>query len=267
MELRMANGLILIGRCLTALMAAMLFGACGNPVEWNDAPPKTSGALVNYHRTDHFVFFYDTSMFTKAEIESNGKTKEAHLSRIEKELGVSFKKEIIVRLISESGQNWAGQAYPREPYFIQETRDYFVRDNGHEIVHIVTFETMGLPDSRFFVEGVAAAHELDDRPKWSRLCHNQADSSALMEILIGMLQVKSSAEVDYALAAAYVEWLEEEFGVERFKSFYRDMSAYRISTLSSLLERNFGANEEALHKRFIEERFDMAKRSKYCGGW
>ena len=128
--------------CLLAMSLAL--AGCGNPVAWDDRPARTD-SLINYHRTPHFVFFYDINSYLRNEIEANGKTKEAHLARLESELGVSFDKEIMVRLISESGENWSGQAYPREPYFIQETRGYFVQDNGHEIAHIVSFETLGFP--------------------------------------------------------------------------------------------------------------------------
>jgi PKD repeat protein len=241
--------------------AIMVMGGCGNPItfsESNQGAPRDS--LVNYYRTHHFVFFYDTSVYSHAEITSNGATKEAHLARIDKELGVSFDKEIMVRLISNSGQNWSGQAYPREPYFIQETRDYFTQDNGHEIVHIVS----GFPAQRFFVEGLAAAHELAPLPKWTRLCSVLGDSSQVLEVLTAMTDVGVSDQVDYTLAAAYVEWLEDTFGLERFKRFYRDLSEFRNSGVSSLYFRNFGAAEEDIHKRFISERFNMAMGSRYC---
>jgi hypothetical protein len=245
-------------------LAALALAGCGNPVGWegNAARPDS---LVNYYRTPHFVFFYDTSVYGRAEIEANGKAKEAHLKRIESELGVSFGKEIMVRLISESGENWSGQAYPREPYFIQETRGYFIRDNGHEIVHIVSFETMGFPGFRFFVEGLAAAHELDARPKWARLCGATDDSLELLGKLLSMTQARNSEQVDYALAAAYVEWLEGEFGLEGFKAFYRDLGLYTYSSLASLIERDFGMTEEELHGRFFSERYRQAIGSKYCG--
>lgn len=259
---------MLIPFCRAGIAAACLalavnLSGCGNPVAWEE-PPGGADSLINYYRTPHFVFFYDINSYLRREIEANGKTKEAHLKRIESELGVSFDKEIMVRLISESGQNWSGQAYPREPYFIQETRNYFVQDNGHEIVHIVSFETLGLPEKRMFVEGLAAAHELDARPKWTRLCYSEMDSTDAFRFLGEMVDARVSEIVDYDLAGAFVEWLEEEFGMEVFKAFYRDLSAFPGSSVSSLYARNFGLNEDRLHGRFISERFNMVNAGKYC---
>lgn len=245
------------------LVLAVSLSGCGNPVAWEE-PPERTDSLINYFRTPHFVFFYDINYYQRREIEANGNTKEAHLKRIESELGVSFDKEIMVRLISESGQNWSGQAYPREPYFIQETRNYFLQDDGHEIVHIVSFETLGFPDQRMFVEGLAAAHELDAKPKWARLCYSGMDSTDVFQALGQMIDARVSESVDYALAAAFVEWLEEEFGMEDFKAFYRDLSAFPGSSVSSLYARNFGLNEDALHGRFVSERFNKVNAGKYC---
>jgi hypothetical protein len=248
-------------------VAAALLIACGNPVAWQGAPSTGADSLVNYYRTPHFVFFYDTSVYRRSEVVANGKAKEAHLKRITSELAVSFDKEIMVRLISASGDNWSGQAYPREPYFIQEDRDYFVSDNGHEIVHIVSFETMGFPNNRFFVEGLAAAHELSDQPKWTRLCFGFSDSSQVAEALARVFDVTTSPEVNYALAGAYVEWLEQKFGIETFKAFYVALGTFDYSSTASLCERYFGMEVESLHAAFIKERFNMALGSRYCGGY
>lgn len=249
---------------LSVFIASLLLGGCGNPVTWNDPDGGGRDSLVNYHRTRHFVFFYDISVYSKGEIIANGKTKEAHLDRINAELGVTFDKEIMVRLISESGSTWSGQAFPREPYFIQETRDYFVEDNGHEIAHIISFEALGFPESHFFLEGLAAAHELDSEPKLSRLCGSDLDSSELFAILKTQFPEPVSSKVDYALAAAYVEWLEVKFGMERFRAFYRDMGDFPGSSISSLCYRNFGMYEDELHGEFISKRYKPAMRSKTC---
>jgi hypothetical protein len=72
--------------------------------------------------------------------------------------------------------------------------------------------------------------------------------------------------VDYDLAAAYVEWLEQRFGMERFRDFYRDLSHFPQSSISSLAYRNFGKDEDELHGEFIATRLRMADGSKYCGG-
>lgn len=247
-----------------AVSLTLALAGCGNPVGWEGGLARQD-SLVNYYRTPHFVFFYDTSVYGRAEIVANGKAKEAHLVRIESELGVSFGKEIMVRLISESGENWSGQAYPREPYFIQETRNYFIGDNGHEIAHIVSYETLGFPGFRFFVEGLAAAHELDARPKWARLCGGGGDSLQVVGKLASMALARTSEQVDYALAAAYVEWMEEEFGMERFKAFYRDLGVFTYSSLASICGRDFGMTDAEMHGRFFSRRYRQAIGSKYCG--
>jgi hypothetical protein len=249
---------------LAAGLGLSLLSGCGDSVSYENGETGGGDSVVNFHRTRHFLFVYDTTFYTRAEIEANGRTKEAHLARIEKELGVSFDKEILVRLISESGASWSGQAYPQEPYFIQETRGYFIQDNGHEIVHIVSFETLGFPGARFFVEGLAAAHELDPKPKWARLCGFQMDSSRMMETLKDMATVGVSERVDYALAAAYVEWMEQEFGLARFRAFYGDLATFYGSSLSSISLRDLGVEEDELHGRFIHARYLSSTRSKYC---
>lgn len=249
-----------------ALLMSLLASGCENPVAWRVSSLSRKDSLINYYRTPHFVFFFDTSVYSMPEVISNGKAKEAHLQRINKELGVSFEKEIMVRLISESGQNWSGQAYPREPYFIQETRDYFVEDNGHEVVHIVSFETLGLPWLRFFVEGLAAAHELDARPKYARLCGIRADPEELPGILERMIGATISENVNYELAAAYVEWLEVEFGLETFKSFYQELAGNPNYDWTKICIHHFGIHPEQLHERFSSERFTMARNSRYCAG-
>ncbi|MDB5050586.1 MAG: hypothetical protein JWO30_3657 [Fibrobacteres bacterium] len=242
--------------------------ACESPVEWqgDTRPPKApSDSLITYYRTRHFVFFYDSSAFNKAEVIANGKEKEAHLSRINSELNVAFDGEIMVRLIHSTDEPWSGEAFFEKPYFIQETRSYFVIDPGHEVAHIISFETMGVPKLRFFLEGLAVAHELDPNPKWARLCRYDITEESVAEDLQHTGQILSSYDVNYPLAGAYVEWLEQTFGIERFKDFYWDLAQFSYSTYESICLRDFGVEASELHQRFIDERLKPARGSKYCG--
>lgn len=250
---------------LTALLSALLTAGCENPAAWEPDATASPDSLINYYRTPHFVFLYDTAVYRREEVIANGKVKEAHLKRITGELEVSFDKEIVVRLVSDLGETWAGLAHPTEPYFIEETRSYFLSDNGHEVAHIVSFEALGKAARyRFFVEGLAAAHELDDRPKWARLCNASFRWISIPVVLDEMTLAQRSESVDYALAAAYVEWLETEFGMERFKDFYRDLQVYMESSYASLVLRHFDVEPGELHRRFDEEVAGPAERSKYC---
>ena len=251
---------------LSALFVCLLL-ACGNPVTWQeDSSPVRDDSGVGEYRTEHFVFLYDPLYFRRDLVEANGKAKEAHLERINSEMGVDFDGIIMVRLTSELGPTRSGEAYFNEPYFISESWRYFVQDNGHEVAHIVSFATLGRPGPRrFYVEGLAAAHELDSRPKLSRLCYYFWDEEELEALLLEQGEAERSELVNYALAAAFVEWLEEVFGMDAFKEFYQDLSRFPESSLSSLYERNFGLDQSGIHRRFIQERYLKLRGSKDCG--
>lgn len=255
-----------LARLLCGFGLALAFLACENPVTWNEKPADEGrDTLLGQYRTGHFVYLYDTKWFRENQIIANGKSKEAHLERICRELKVSFHKEIMVRLTSTLGRTHTGEAYLNEPYFITESLDYFHQDNGHEIAHIVSFEALGKPDRRrFFLEGVAAAHELDSEPKLHRLCGHHLDSWEMESFLESNTESTRSADVDYDVAAAFVEWLELEFGMERFKTFYRDLETFQESSLSSLYEKNFGLTATALHGKFVAERFAPLQGSRHC---
>lgn len=247
-------------------LAAALLPGCENPVTWQEDPsPPMDDPELGEYRTEHFVYLYDTRYFRSDLVVANGKAKEAHLERINGELQVSFDGTIIVRLTSELGPTRSGEAYANLPYFISESWDYFIHDDGHEIAHIVSFATMGFPNPyRFFVEGLAAAHELDSRPKLVRLCRYYWEREEIDLLLAEQGQVLQSGLVNYHLAAAFVEWLEQEFGMDAFKRFYRDLETFPASSLSSLYGSHFGIDQSGLHRRFIEEKYLKLRGSKAC---
>jgi hypothetical protein len=250
-------------------LVGFLLTGCENPVTWQeDTTPGEEDPELGEYRFGHFMFLYDTRYFSSGRVVDNGKAKEAHLERINSELGVAFDGTIIVRLTSDLGPTRSGEAYSNHPYFISESWNYFVQDNGHEIAHIISFETLGFPGPhRFYVEGLAAAHELDSQPKLARLCRYLWDEEELAALLVGQGEVRRSELVNYDLAAAFVEWLEQEFGMEAFKTFYRELEQFpasSLSSLSSLYERNFGLDQSGMHRRFIRERYLKLKGSQAC---
>ncbi len=252
------------------LVCGWLLSSCDSPVQWisgdlPNGPPQDS--LLTYYRTEHFVFFYDAVAYVKSQVIANGKVKEAHLKRIESELGVQFRGEIMVRLIQSTQGNWSGEAFPEKPYLIQETRSYFQIDPGHEVAHVVSFETMGIPKYRFLVEGLAVAHELFSQPKWTRDCVDLMRGESLLNDLQAVTEITASEQVNYPLAGAFVEWLEEAYGVEEFKSFYRDLSTFSYSGFESICQRDLGIPSDSLYQRFITNRTGLAKGSKYCANY
>lgn len=243
--------------------------SCNLILDNNSSSPQAGdpdNPKILSYQTKHFIFLFMDNTFAMADVIANGKVKEAHLTRINSELNVNFSGQIIVRLIESSGE-WGGRAHPQMPYLIQETKQYFIRDSGHEVVHAVVFETLGHPSFSFFVEGLAVAHELSDIPRWYNICRHNYSESELYEKLDKMLLANKSEDIDYPIAGAYVQWMEREFGLEPFKTFYQDLSHGNLKVLENAVSKNFGLSVEKLNKSFYTKQWVPAHQTRQCKGY
>ncbi len=95
--------------------------------------------------------------FRFLKYKESGEKKERLLSYANRILGVDYDGSVSAYLYLEGDEF----AYANTEEEIYESRNYVMTDNGHEVVHIVTFEMLGYSQSSFMKEGIAVALELD----------------------------------------------------------------------------------------------------------
>lgn len=201
------------GRALV-FSALSCFVGCGSPVQ----TPQYA-----CYESPHFHVYYLEREFATSEIAPIASRKERLLDYVNKALDVSFYGVIDTYLLLEP---W-GRAWASYNGITCESRDYVAEDNGHEIIHIVSFEELGKTKNGFILEGLATAFELDydnpiercvsfctsvriDCPKYSpsiadQITKNDFDHSSL----------------SYLRAGAFTRFLDDAYGLSKVKMFFR----------------------------------------------
>ncbi len=109
------------------------------------------------HKTEHFTIYFRESEFSLPEVQRIGDKKERLLNYVNQTLGLGYDGSVSAYLYLEGDEF----AYANTEEEIYESRNYVMTDNGHEVVHIVSFEELGYSQSGFMKEGIAVSLELD----------------------------------------------------------------------------------------------------------
>ncbi len=210
------------------------------------------------YTSDHFTIYYSVIDYSFPEIERIAERKERLLARINGLLQVEFDGMIEAHL--EASPCYYGYAY--YDGHTEESRGYVMEDDGHEIVHIVSYAALGYSQSRFMTEGLAVFIELDF--EYQNAIEQFVEEYGCVSLdRGGPAQQLASGNFpgcyfDYVQAGAFVCYLAQEYGVDSLKAFYRQSCSYTGTWLEQAFEQTFGRTvwqvEQAFCDRYMPER-------------
>jgi hypothetical protein len=217
------------------------------------------------YSSEHFTVLYLESEFSLQEVERISIKKERFLAYAIEAMHLPYGGRIDAYLYLR-GEEFAFANINEETY---ESRAYVMTDPGHEIVHIVCFEGLGYSRSGFLKEGIATAFELDlnhynaieafvDYTTYHSLIYKTDTGWVLRKPSIADQISNDKFDYDYysyKQAGAFVQYLIEQFGVDKMKQFYSST----VKTSASLREKDFrdifGASIAAVEKKFLNAYF------------
>jgi hypothetical protein len=200
----------------------------------------------------HFDFYYNEQEYSLQEIQDNAARKERFLVYLDSVLDIRYEGTITVIMDAAGGTSvayvdWKGTDH--------ESRSYTWDDLGHEIVHVISYELWGWPQSDFLIEGLAEALQLEFEhtsaiEAFLRYQHTldslQGDGNPATHEhcpLSPFTQIQDDAfnhsYQSYLLAGAFMKYLMVKFGMEKVKAFYQGSSDYDPAGHTALFQRIF----------------------------
>ena len=204
--------------------------------------------------------YYNESDFSLQEIERFGLRKERLLDTIASVLDVSYPYRIITKLM-RYGRSKAFY-YRAETY---ESRGYILSDNGHEIVHILVHETIGVSENEFLSEGLAEAFQLeqDYSDIIQRFVAYRGEQDSVMGDSTWRMSRSDIVEkliengfedtyYDYLLAGAFTRYLYDRYGIAKVKELYRVSCYARPEVLDKSFTELFHVPIDSVVNRFFD---------------
>jgi hypothetical protein len=241
----------------TALFLAALV-ACNEQLDYRDE--------YACHTTEHFEIYYEEGHFSAQELVGIGERKERLLAYIEREMQVTVHGTIVCYLLdydsyASGWTSWDGD--------VHESRSYVLTDDGHEIVHAVTFRTMGSSRNRFMLEGLAMCLELnfgnfsaiqrfvDYRDNGDR---NNDGDTAWRETHASIEEQVLEYEWDhsyysYLRSGAFIEYLRATSGMAKVKDLYCESVTCDWGELGERFEAIFGVSVAEAEHDFLSRYF------------
>lgn len=197
----------------------------------------------------HFRVYYEERYYSLPEIERFAARKERLLDYVNEQLGTSFAGIIEVRCTGSDGAYVRGD----DEWRAYEDRGYLLRDDGHEIAHIVSFESWGYSRNKFAVEGVAMMAELNlesancierliaYRQSRDSTCLTCATSS--YSIADQLMEKRWDATLDsYLQAGAFFTYLKALGGTDGIRRFYQATIGMTGYALADSFHTIYGVN-------------------------
>ncbi len=229
-------------------LIAALFIACQTPVQ----TPRYA-----CYRSAHFHVYYLESDYTTAEVIPIAGRKERLLDYVNKALGLSFDGVIdaYLFLFSSSGEAWAGYNG-----ITCESRFYAMNDDGHEIIHVVTFTELGIPLNDFMIEGVAEAFQLDfDNPieRFVSYCTERNYKPSYNSSIADQMAANTFDHTyfSYLRAGAFISHLHATYGLSNVKNYYRASVADTGKKLADDFAAIFGSTMKESENQFYVRYF------------
>ena len=98
----------------------------------------------------------------------------------------------------------------------------------HEDAHIISYNTLGIPNIAFLREGLAMFFDKGylgiDNHSWVRYFISKNRYISLKELIVNEHFYKISHFITYTIAGAFVDYLICTFGVDNFKQFYMNVT-------------------------------------------
>jgi len=244
-------------KLLSVFWALLLFNTCTMPVVSND--PQEGP-----YRTEHFVIFNYESELGPTELEQIGMRKEKLLQQINDYLGTNYDKVIEVFITDTLESSHASTVEQ-----IYETLDYVLRDDGHEISHIVAIQEWGTIYRSAIREGIAVAASTHKSGSAfasykSGFRRSLADAGNSVDTLRNWLEQDIAADqwegtsAEYSRAGAFIHFLKTQFGIGKVKTWYQvvdtDQDSLAEDTFRAVFDREFmGVINAFIDSLLVEE--------------
>ncbi len=192
-------------------------------------------------KTSHFYFFYNKDTLAATEINIIEKKEEEAFESVSNFLAIGFNKKIRFNLFSSpieilrrTGFLSNGIAYPvrRTIYAVYSIK---VKALGkHEITHILAYKIGNPP--LFLQEGIAVSLDKNwlnkplfsyfDKTLWTyKKLRIEQIFKEFNSLFLNPNRIKeTSKDLLYPVSGLFVEFLINEFGIEKFKDLYRILS-------------------------------------------
>lgn len=219
-----------------ALLEGTLLIRC---TDYAQTPDYFKGCAV--YTTEHFRIHFRECDYSLQEVKRFGEKKERLLRYINTALAVEFNTVIDTYLFISGSNPFA--TLTKKTF---ESCSYIHSDCGHEIVHVVTFETLGYSCSRFLIEGFAEAIELDfdhSNAIVRFVAHAKAVGKDKDLPIAEKISNNSSFIVcpyDYDMAGGFVKYLMCRWNIETVKEFYQASATCTPSALAQTFHDIFG---------------------------
>jgi hypothetical protein len=134
-------------------------------------------------------------------------------------------------------------------------------DNGHELIHVVVFKTLGESPVSFLVEGFAEAFQLDYNHPIERFvsyCTMVNDSAPFAVSIADQITENryfNYSYFSYLCAGAFIKYLVELHGISKVKEMYRASILYQGDKLKNHFTAIFGSTIEESEQQFLQKYF------------
>ena len=233
-----------------------------------------NNVLTKTYETDHFLIHYDPESKAAKNIELIASDHEWRYSEVSNYLDVDISDKINSYIYPSAGSRkkyfgslHATVANPIHGEIHQVFNAYPTKELKHELVHIISSEfgssTLKISPKKGLIEGIAVAvdwpvHIMDKHQLAKTLVNKEIVNKNLADFLgYGFWYYPPS--ISYTLMGSYSRYLIDNFGVDKYKEYYRtgDTDAYGMSEDELLASWVNYLNEE------VELPDDAEKFSEY----
>lgn len=212
--------------------------------------------------SDNYIFHYIKDSLGEKDIENIINIQEQCNKHISKVLKVSMKGKIKYFLCNSReevgvsyGDNEPCSGFSRMPNEIWAVYNEKNKCIGyHEDAHIISYNTLGVPESAFIREGLAMYFDRVwfgiDNNFWVHEYLKRNKYVSITDLINNKEFSKYSDILTYPIAGAFTEYLISLFGIERFKGFYVQLSSLRNIGFEKNFKEVFQQSVEEVEEKF-----------------
>ena len=231
---------------------------------------------IEYKRfkSEHYIFYFEPNSLADQEIEEITKEQENCFQSICNTLGITFAEKICYYLMDSPekvGILFGGNDPINAFAVLGENKIYAVYNPDvkcigfHEDTHLIS-ATLGIPQSEFLLEGLAMFFDKTwwglQNERWA--CYYKTKSQDIS--IKSMLETKDFYSFDcmisYPIAGAFIQFLIDRYGLERFKTLYQYPGSDYINTFESIYPASFSDIESAFWCEMLSIEIDIAQIEK-----
>lgn len=231
---------------------------------------------IEYKRfkSEHYIFYFEPNSLADQEIEEIAKEQENCFQSICNTLGITFTEKICYYLMDSPekvGILFGGNDPINAFAVLGENKIYAVYNPDvkcigfHEDTHLIS-ATLGIPQSEFLLEGLAMFFDKTwwglQNERWA--CYYKTKSQDIS--IKSMLETKDFYSFDcmifYPISGAFIQFLIDRYGLERFKTLYQYPGSDYINTFESIYPASFSDIESAFWCEMLSIEIDIAQIEK-----